>query len=387
LGWPAGRRDPFEKAPAAVLSEQNPSHRSRLNFRPEDLADPAGWVAASVLASGVDDLAVDGSELALASRPSLDATHVEAALKSRAFATTELGRVTPAHRTVAEFLAGRWLARTVDTAVHEARLRALVVASDGTPPVSLRGLFAWTVNFLPPQKARTWLDVDPVGLVRQGDVAILQAGQRIQLLEALARSASADPDMGGWSGGADRWAHLITDETAATLERLIQSAAVSDSLKVRLLEGAASNVAPDTLLPMLLRLAQDPVQPVALRYRAVEAYLAANADPVPIEQLFDTLNGSSADDPECIIRGAILSAIPKSTAAMVFAATTAIARRRNRVDLGRISSSVARLPLEEVEVLLDQLLPVARSSRTGARSERLSQAELSEVMIRTVARA
>ena len=385
LGWPATRKDLFEKAIAAVLNEQNPNHLKRHNFQHEELIEAAGWISASVLVAGSEDLAVDGSELVAASTPSLDRAHVEAALKSRAFATTGVSRVAPAHRTVAEFLAGRWLARAMDTAIHESRVRALLVARDGAPPPSLRGVFAWTVNFLAAQKARDWLAADPVSLVLHGDVSILQTGQQVQLLEALAATAARDPDLGGWVG-ADRWGLLIAAETAAAVTKLLLDPSVSDLFKDRLLEGATAVSAPAALAPTFLRLAEDAAGNVEVRLRAVEAYCAARSNPEPLLRLLDRLNQSSTEDPELHIRGALLRAVPTPTAAMILATARAMLRQRNTVGLGRISTSVRKLPVAEVEILLDGLLPFARRKGAAPRSERPSESEAQQILVQAVAR-
>ena len=363
LGWPTSREDLFEKATAVVLSEQNPSHQRSHGFRPDELAAAAGWISAAVLVSGADDLAVDGSDLALSSRPDLDKPRVEAALRSRAFSTTEPGRVRPAHRTVAEFLAGRWLAQSADTAIHEARMRAYLVTGDGVPPTSLRGVYAWTVNFLPADKARTWLAADPIGLVLHGDVALLQSGQLNQLLHALADAATHDPDLGGWGSEADRWAHLINDGTAETVERMLRSPNVARVVKLRLLDGAAATQAPVRLAPVFLHLAEHEAENVGVRYRAAEAYVATGADLQPIMSLFERLNGSSRDDTELHIRTAILRVVPDLSADLILAAARAVIRRRNQVGIGRLSSLVHRLDLLQIEPLFDGL---RRSSTASA---------------------
>jgi hypothetical protein len=239
IEWPTGRKDLFEKATAVVLKEVNPLHQRRHNFDADLLTDAAGWVSASLLLAGADDVAIDLSKLANASEEDLTRDRVETALRSRAFVTTVLGRVEPAHRTIAEFLAGQWLARIASTAIAETRIRSFLLSRDDAPPASLRGVFAWTVNFLPPIRVPNWLSVDPVGLVLQGDIGLLQSGQRNQLVTILASAAARDPSLGGWGTADERWGALVTSDTAATVAAQLELAATPDTLKIRLLDGAS----------------------------------------------------------------------------------------------------------------------------------------------------
>lgn len=148
-----------------------------------------GSEAASLVAPGP---ATRGIVHATALRTLPSGAHAHTVLGSRLFVAVAGApdRFKPVHRTVAEFLAARWLARSLPD--DQARARALAMLRvGGGVPASLRGLHAWLA-----QDARLAPDViatDPYGVLRYGDADGLDVDRGRRLLSALRALQHVDP--------------------------------------------------------------------------------------------------------------------------------------------------------------------------------------------------
>lgn len=385
--WPATRKDLFGLATEAVLSEANEVRAGRTVYRPEDLEAAAGWICASLLLSGEEATELDGSGLPVPASGAITRDHVKAVLKSRAFAAIGGGKVQPAHRTVSEFLAGRWLARAVTSAREEARIKALIVVSDGAPPTSLRSLFAWTVNFMRPDWADTWLEADPMGLVLHGDVDLLMNAQRASLLHILAGLTALDPAFGSMERAGARWQAFITSHLAGHVGQVLLAPNAPPRLKISLLSGveAAGPATPPALVNTVLDLAQAADAPDELRAAAVEAYLATGVDHAPILDLLDVLNADPKLDKSYMIRAAILHQSPGLSPTIV-AKTVLTLLKSAESHGGRVAYAFERLSVDERGELLDLLLPHLNAIGPRVRRGQAPGAEANMVLSRLVRR-
>jgi hypothetical protein len=99
-------------------------------------------------------------------------------------------RYKPIHRSVAEFLGARWLARSIKD--EQARDRALAMMTiDGSPPASLRGIHAWLAQ--DKRFAEQVIANDPYGVLRYGDADGLTIEQGRRLIRALKTLQHSNP--------------------------------------------------------------------------------------------------------------------------------------------------------------------------------------------------
>ncbi|WP_372358816.1 hypothetical protein [Xanthomonas sp. NCPPB 4037] len=94
------------------------------------------------------------------------------------------------HRTIAEFLAARYLVRQLSSGFSLGRLLALLGIEE-RPPTALRGLFAWLVTLV--ADPTPLMDYDPVGVLLYGDVSNWSSANRLRLVHALASHSKQDP--------------------------------------------------------------------------------------------------------------------------------------------------------------------------------------------------
>lgn len=195
--WPATRKETFQLACETLAEESNKRHRNIKRNRPystDKLLDAAGQLCAAMLLSDKTGVALD-SEQADERFPHLD----EYAPPERDMAYEAVRRplfhqekeecFVPSHRSIAEYLAARWLATRIDGyGLPLGRVLNLMLGRDGRTVASLRGLYGWLT--LHCQAARNRLiEADPLTVVVYGDAKPLSPTDKRHILTGLKREA------------------------------------------------------------------------------------------------------------------------------------------------------------------------------------------------------
>ncbi|MCY3910523.1 MAG: hypothetical protein OXF99_03365 [bacterium] len=204
--WPDSRQETFELACQKMASEWNEEHLERADPISSDATmDAAGYLCALHLLAGTEGFSTsrrfDG-----ASFPSIEELQdppnrlpnnsLRPALATRLFTGAVERRLSPVHRHIAEFLAGRFLASQIENGLPAKRVTALMTSpSDGKVVTVLRGLSAWLA--VHSREARPLLvKADPVGVGLYGDIEGFSTDEKMQLLESLANFAEQAPLFG-----------------------------------------------------------------------------------------------------------------------------------------------------------------------------------------------
>jgi len=254
---------------------------------------------------------VDGNEAVTVAifAPIVAASSVETVLRTRLFAATEEERWEPQHRTMAEYLAARFLAdRISNCGLPLSRVVALLQGLSKKPHPSLRGLFAWLVTLLP-DSAEQLVGIDPYGVVSYGDPTRLSIGVLRALLTALGRLAEREPwfRVPGWGEaqlGALATAELVPDLRCVLTERPVRPhllSCVCDALT----QGASLPELRDDLEVIL---ADDSVPP-DVRSLAVPAYLQITAGTPDAASLFQRMLTEPAIDTTLQLTSRLLMAL------------------------------------------------------------------------------
>lgn len=193
-GWT--RRDIYQRACEQLAREHSTTHQALKKPKQgatDRLLDDAGLLCAVQLLSGKSRISSGHADtpdaVGLADLPTeLVLQDPGATLASKLFTAGAF----PRHRTIAEFLAGRALARRIEEGLPLGRVLALMLGFDGKPVEPLKGLFAWLAVHHAPSRHQL-LPLDPLGIVLNGDVASLSTEERVQLLRELAAQAANDP--------------------------------------------------------------------------------------------------------------------------------------------------------------------------------------------------
>lgn len=319
--WPRSRREAFERACRQLAEEQNDEHAEADASGPtvDRLLDAAGEWNARILLGGAAGCArrrrdADANWVA----PPAEAEPAsQAVLGTRLFAAArEEGRFVPAHRQVAEFLAGRYLARRVEgdgDSVGElpvGRVLAwITTTADGAAPTPLRGLAAWFAAHCPEARAAL-LPGDPVAMAAYGDTHDYSTEEKRLLLRLL---RDGRPEFGPHRFPAEALRPLAVLPMEASLREVLESpdrgdaAQVAAGIALRAL--AVGEPMPD-LCKSLLAIVREPDRWRDIRLYALDAYFH-NAAEEPsrdpsLRHLLAELRDGSVPDEERELLGTLL---------------------------------------------------------------------------------
>lgn len=319
--WPVSRRDAFERACRQLVEERNDEHSEATRSPPTvgRLLEAAGEWNARIL--------LGGAAGCVRRRQDADANWVappaEAEPASRAVlgtplfaAASEEGRFVPAHRQVAEFLGGRYLARRVEDDGNDAAklpvgrvLSWITAAAGGAVPTPLRGLAAWFAAHCREARA-VLLRADPVAMAAYGDTADYSTEEKRLLLRRLRDDR---PEFGPHRFPAEALRPLAVPPMAASLREVLESTDRGDAAQVAagiaLRALAVGEPVPD-FSELLLGIVREPDRWRDIRLYALDAYFHNAADEPSrdpsLRRLLADLRDGSVPDEERELLGTLL---------------------------------------------------------------------------------
>lgn len=317
--WPKTRDETYQLACEKMATEANKRHRDKKRgvlLSAEKVLDAAGQLCAVLLLSDKTGIALDREnaterfpELADYAPPNNEAARQ--AIGSKLFRPEGEERVVPSHRSIAEYLAARWLGRRIDReGLPQRRVLNHLLGADGGVVAGLRGLFGWLA--LHCLSARTCLiDADPLTVIVYGDAKPMSGADKRRILAGLRREAECYPPFrqDGWMT-----AHLfgaladaeLRDEFLSILqapERDIASQVLADCV----LDILAYSEAQPEFAPILLDIVRDETRWPVLRKDALKAWLKLSANPKEALNLLDDVNGGHIADSDDELAGLLLS--------------------------------------------------------------------------------
>ena len=324
--WPRSRQETLERACGLLAGEHNQEHRFGRGVVPRDtVMDAARYLCALLLLAGMEGCSLSASSGGLAlvgmddlrdppgglTRDALD--HALSTKLFTAHAGAE-GALAPLHRQVAEFLAGRYLAKRIEAGLPAGRAVALMTGpKDGRVVTALRGLSAWLAAHS--SEARQHLIAsDPVGVGVYGEIGRFSSAERLRLLDVLPTSLALDEAYGDDTAWAFR-SLASTDMVPALRETVcgVRDRTGDDrsaALILGLLRHAESPASVAELSPDLMGVVRADAVPPLLRRRALNAYLNVSEGTQhraeTLRALLDEIDAGSISDPYDDLRGILL---------------------------------------------------------------------------------
>ena len=341
--WPRSRQEIMDRACRLLAAE----HRAVRSDMPREIVmDATGYLCALMLFAGTDACSTSvhngGLELVYLNElrdppDGLVRDDLEHALTTKLFTAVDMteteGAFAPRHRQVAEFLAGRYLARRIEAGLPGRRVAALMTGpSDGRVVTALRGLSAWLAAHS--REARSHLiAADPVGVGLYGDIERFDLDEQRHLLEALPGALMLDDAYRHETAWAFRslasapmvpalrkvlgWVRNgVGDEARAAGSWRVTDGEreIGDDRVAALILGALRHAEPPSavadLVPELVATVRDDAVPAPLRRRALSAFLHISADRDDREgtlaSLLDAIDAGSVSDPDDDLRGILL---------------------------------------------------------------------------------
>ncbi len=284
-GWPTTRGKTLESACKLLAREFNDEHvqgNAAAGPGHTSVLEEAGRLCAVQLLSGIAGYALQPGchdeawpELsgAIGALPK-DALW---AIRSRLFEVRS-NHAKPYHRSIAEFLGGRWLAGKIADGVWPTRILALLVSPiDGRPPMPLRGLFAWLAAHAAGPLRRDLIRRDPIGVALYGDVRDFATFDKIQLLDSIERTADRDSKfLEQIHDLIERWGDIATPDMSANFRKRLEDTSRckgKQAVAFAILTAMRSGVVMPELTPVLAGIVRDADRWTSVRRRALDAWL------------------------------------------------------------------------------------------------------------------
>ena len=314
--WPSTRQETFRLACDKLANELNSEHRSARRgqvLNAAALLHAAGGLCAIQLLADLSGFTETGEStggiVALRDIACLRDLPVADALKTRLFAGVGEEHFAPVHRSVAEYLAARFLTQAMQRGLSIGRVLSLMTAADGGTVAGLRGLNAWlSVHHLPSRWRLT--QIDPLGVILYGDTKLFSVDDKAALLTSLHGLARQYDGFRWQDWSAKPFGSLATPDMVEHLRSRLASPSYEEGDQA-FLECVLDAVRYGDPLPQLkdeLRaVVMDPARWPAVRSNALSAYIhVSSSGPEDLRQLAEGMRDGKIEDPEDELLGRLL---------------------------------------------------------------------------------
>ena len=319
--WPETREETFELACKRLVREPNPDHRLASRDAPpsSELLSAAERLCAVQLLTGHAGYVLHGGES--------DGDHLELddvsgdrsqkrtlrhALGTRLFAG-ESQRV-PAHRQIAEFLAARHLAKSIDAGLPVRRVLALMTGGDGGVVSELRGLSAWLAAHSRASRAEIG-ERDPLGTILYGDVRGFSRDEKRRVLDCLERETERNPWSRNTVGLDPRLGGLAAVDMEEVFQGHLRGPRRDDAGQrfVAFLLGSLIHGQPiPAVAGLLMEIARDDSRWSGVRRLALDAFVrhqGRDAGTAELKALLADVREGTISDPDDDLLGSLLIAL------------------------------------------------------------------------------
>jgi hypothetical protein len=273
--WPATRLDLFQKACARLLQETNPEHEQGQYVPLERLLTAAGYLCAVHLCGGIKGHALNPHD-ADEAFPYIGELHgdqeaLSSAVRRRVFRGDGSGRVTPIHRTVAEYLSAHFFAQRLQAGYPLKRMLALLMGYDGGTLAELRGIYAW-LACLYEEEAATLIRRDPLGLILYGDASKLSMSGKRMVIDYLRDLAIKNPGFRAENWSPEPFGALASPDMVPVFREIMIDEAETPHLLGCILDAIEHGPPLPDLGDDLLRIVRDNARLEDTRVFALDAY-------------------------------------------------------------------------------------------------------------------
>jgi hypothetical protein len=317
--WPDSRAKTYDLACRQLVLEPNPEHlAAKRGKRPaiDRLLDAAGYLSAIGLLADIPAFSLNEADPGYPSPEHLSPPSplpVSQALTTRLFKGLDgRQRFMPIHRSVAEYLAARYLAQRLEAGLPLGRVLALITGADGGVVSGLRGLHAWLAVHSPSGRA-TLIDTDPLGVVLYGDVQSFSRADKQRLLEGLRALARQHAGFRWQDWSASPFGALSTPEMEPVFRDILTSPHRDEAQQAMVdcvLDALRHGPVQPSLDEVLLAVVREGDRWPGVRSGALKVYLRSwPRDPAPHLKLLDHIHSGQVEDREDELLGMLLDTL------------------------------------------------------------------------------
>jgi hypothetical protein len=317
--WPATRQQTFELACEQLAEEASEQHRDKLRSCPlpvDKLLEAAGQLCAALLLAEKPGIALDRGSAdvrfpALEEFSPPDLEMAAGAVQRKLFmpSASREERVEPIHRSIAEFLAARWLAMQVDDrGLPLGRVLNLLLGTDGRTVAGLRGLYGWLA--LHCHAARSLLiDADPLTVVIYGDAKPMPRLDKQRILAALGQEAERHTAFGWQVQRTQAYGSLADPELSNDFAAILNSPERGDAAQAFascVLEILAQGERLPELATTVLAVVADETRWGRVRTSALSVWIKLDGSAQEALTLLDAISGDKIVDSDDELAGMLL---------------------------------------------------------------------------------
>jgi hypothetical protein len=286
--WPNKRHDLFASAIVRLAHEHNTEYKAGARRSVPDIIEAAEVACLTLLISGRRAIwrshgepptaGADPRAYLRAYELKCEAAVVDNMLDSSLF-RGEGEEFEPIHRTVAEFLGSRALAKAVvgsqgRAALPLGRATAMITAWDNVPPTELRGLYAWFAAHLArlhaEDHAQQLIEADAATVLMYGDAQTFSTSLRRAILNRLGRK---NPYFRTADDADVMVASLAGDDLAEDFKLILGNPSDRTQRLATVFEALTRGSPIETLRPILRDITLEPKRPDWQRIRAAAAWM------------------------------------------------------------------------------------------------------------------
>ena len=199
--WPESRKETFDHACRMLVREPNGEHMESNPSSTDTnwLIEAAGRLCAAQLLSGTAGYTLPDRAEPDGDFPSFTEVYggvekdiARTVLGTRLFVGTSEGKLAPAHRQVAEFLAAQYVSGLLDNGLSLERILALITGFAGELVPSFRNFASWLAVHNKLSRMRLSL-LNPSGLIYDGDRETYSADEKREIVRNLRRESYWNP--------------------------------------------------------------------------------------------------------------------------------------------------------------------------------------------------
>ena len=321
--WPETRKETFELACEQLVREPNRDHRlaSRDSPPSSERLSAAERLCAVQLLTGRAGYVLPGGEsdgdhlnLNDVSRDRSETETHRHALGARLFEFAGESRRVPAHRQIAEFLAARHLAKSVDEGLPVRRVLALMTGGDGGVVSELRGLSAWLAVHSKASRADI-VERDPLGTILYGDMRGFSPDEKRRVLDCLERETERNPWSRNTIGLDPRLGGLVASDMEEVFRGHLRDPRRDDAgqrFTAFLLGSLIQGQPIPAITGLLTEIARDESRWFGVRHLALDAFIrhrGPDADTIELKALLADVRAGVVSDPDDELLGSLLSAL------------------------------------------------------------------------------
>lgn len=309
------RSDLFEKACKVLAKENNESHASNVAnpiiISEEAILNAAGLLCATYLLTNSASLATistaenDNTPYLLDKiNDKKDAAY--RAIKTRIFKQEATNQILPSHRTIAEYLAARYLVNLCRKGLPFSRVLTLITGDDNGILSDTRGLYAWITTLYSEQR-QYLISRDPVGVLIYGDISTFSKYDKQYLFSELKSYSLDDPWFIRETRLNQELANLVCSDLEEDIIFVLENEIDNSWFLTFILEAIDLSSPLPALKHSLLKLANLQSLNSYLRSMAINSYnLIVPNDSVNLLHILNNIHNNNYEDDDGYIRGIIL---------------------------------------------------------------------------------